>query len=179
MHLKNQLKIDKSIKCFLIKTPFLFSFIIFEDHSKNISCVKIPHNIYLSFSKDLNLVLNSKNDISLCLNFLGQRLNSLKFPYFVKLFLKGLGFRMKVQTSVDNFLYLELKLGFSHLNVIKVPSTLKLFLKKNSIVVSGFSRNLVGNFTRLIYNLRYPNCYTGKGFRYKKQILYLKNIKKT
>jgi len=179
MYLKHLLKINPSIKYFLIKIKSSIVFIVFRGSLGNINCVKVPAFIGLYKTNDSNLVLYSNLDVRSYLNFITRRLSSLHFPYFIKLILKGLGFRMKAQNEHLKRPYLELKLGFSHLNRVNLPPKVSIFIKKYSIIVSGFNRSTIGNLARQIYNLRRPNVYTSKGFRYRKQILYLKNIKKT
>jgi len=103
----------------------------------------------------------------------------LRFPFFIKLFLKGLGFRIKL-LELNNTRFLEFKLGFSHVILLKISSkNISVTAKKNSLILSGFLKTEVGNLANCIYNLRTPNIYTGKGFRYKRVSLKLKDVKKT
>lgn len=110
---------------------------------------------------------------------LNKNLSLLKFPFFIKLFLKGLGYKIKmVKVGLESFL--ECKLGYSNLIFLKIPSSsIVVTLKKTSLILSGFCKVEIGNFANQIYNLRRPNVYTSKGFRYKRQRLQLKAIKKT
>jgi large subunit ribosomal protein L6 len=132
--------------------------------------------------KNKNLLsLNSffPTDLSLYLKNLSRQVSVLRFPFFIKLFLKGLGFRIQLLT-LNNEQFLEFKLGFSHTIRLKITSTnIVVTVKKNSLILNGFSRTAVGNLANCIYNLRLPNVYTGKGFRYKRVSLKLKDVKKT
>ncbi len=74
---------------------------------------------------------------------------------------------------------LELKLGFSNLIFVSVPSSLKIYKNKNLLTIEGYNHSLVGNFAYLIQSLRYPDSYKGKGLWYKNQEYKLKLIKKT
>ena len=108
-----------------------------------------------------------------------KQLTFLKFPFFCKLFLKGLGFKIKL-ISNDSHFFLELKLGFSQLIRLNIPSKkITVTVKKTSLILSGFCKVDIGNFANQIYNLRKPNVYTAKGFRYKRQRLQLKLVKKS
>jgi ribosomal protein L6P/L9E len=143
--------------------------------------IQVPNLVKIVFLKENSLQFFSNDAFVLnnFVKFLNKTLNVLKFPFFVKLFLKGLGFRMKlVELNLENFL--ELKLGYSNLIFIKVPKNfVNITIKKTSLILSGFLKSEIGNFANRIYNLRKPNKYTGKGFRFKKQRLQLKDIKKT
>lgn len=97
--------------------------------------------------------------------------------YVRKVLLKGLG--LKVNFSLDSKC-LELKLGFSHLIKIVIPTDkIKIKLIKNTISVSGFNLVTVGNFLYRIRSLKMPNIYKGKGIWYKSETRVLKAIKKT
>jgi large subunit ribosomal protein L6 len=97
-------------------------------------------------------------------------------PYTKKLIFKGLGYKFSL--SPDNK-YLELKLGYSHLHRLLVPSQkIQLKLLKNAIVFSSKNLSLLGNFLFKIRQLRIPNSYKGKGIWYKNEKKKLKIIKK-
>jgi ribosomal protein L6P/L9E len=131
-----------------------------------------PANLFCFFSFNLK-VLNA------FIILLKKKITLLKFPFFIKLFLKGLGYKLKsVKLGLESFL--ECKLGYSNLIFLKIPSnSIVVTLKKTSLVLSGFCKVEIGNFANQIYNLRPPNVYTSKGFRYKRQRVQLKAIKKT
>lgn len=95
--------------------------------------------------------------------------------YKKTIILKGLGLKV---TQVDDIL--ELKLGYSHIIKIKVPSSIfNVIINKNIITVEGFNNIEIGNFLTKVRQLRLPNIYKGKGIWYKNEIINLKNIKKT
>ena len=98
-------------------------------------------------------------------------------PFVKKLLLKGLG--LKAALSADLHI-LELKLGFSHLVKIKIPLH-KVNVKciKNGLLVFGTNLSYICNFMYKIKSLKLPNIYKGKGIWYKKEIVYLKEIKKS
>jgi len=79
---------------------------------------------------------------------------------------------------VQSLNVLKLKLGFSHLITITVPSGIKVFKNKNLLILESSEAFLVGNFANLIRNLRYPDSYKGKGLWYKNEIQILKPVKK-
>ena len=93
-----------------------------------------------------------------------------------KIILKGLGMRIQY---LDKSNFLRLKLGFSYLVELPVPSNLRIFTNKNFLIVESSDSVLVGNFTNLVCLLKRPNIYNGKGFWLKNQIIKLKAIKKS
>lgn len=90
-----------------------------------------------------------------------------------QLIIKGLGMRIRVDSNV-----LELKLGFSNLLYVTIPSNLKIFRSKNLLIIEGFDQVLVGNFSFLIRKLKYPDSYQGKGLWFKNELTKLKPVKK-
>jgi len=92
-----------------------------------------------------------------------------------KLILKGLGLRVFYNSKLR---LLKLKLGFSFLIDIPVPTGIQVFINKNLLVLESPNSILVGNFAYYIYLLKIPNIYNGKGFWFKDQQLKLKLVKK-
>jgi len=143
--------------------------------------IKVPCNIVFLKKPHISLIFYSSKieSLNFFLKILSKQVCVIRFPFYIKLFLKGLGFRIKlVDLNEDRFL--EFKLGFSHIIALKICSkNISVVVKKNSLILSGFSKTEVGNLANYIYNLRAPNVYTGKGFRYKRIPLKLKDVKKT
>ena len=143
--------------------------------------IKIPNNIFISIKNESNFFFSSFSleSLHIFLRNLSKQVSILRFPFFIKLLLKGLGFRIKLITQ-NSTRFLEFKLGFSHsINFKVIPSNILVVVKKNALILSGFFRTEIGNVANQIYNLRRPNVYTGKGFRYKRVLLKLKEVKKT
>ncbi len=143
--------------------------------------IKIPNDISFSLRSKNHFLFNSFSNTSLnaFLKLLSKQVSVIRFPFFIKLFLKGLGFRIQL-LLLNNERFLEFKLGYSHTIKLKILSeNISVTVKKNSLLLSGFSKTDIGNLANCIYNLRIPNVYTGKGFRYKRVPLKLKDVKKT
>ena len=102
-------------------------------------------------------------------------LQSFEKPIVKKLLLKGLG----LKATLLSLEHLELKLGFSHVVNIKIPSQLLVSVKKNTINIEGYDSVLLGNFLHKIRILKAPNVYKGKGIWYKNELKTLKVVKKT
>lgn len=90
-----------------------------------------------------------------------------------KLEIEGIGFKAQEQGND-----LVLNLGFSHQVVFKIPDGIKVSVLKNSITVSGISKELVGQTAANIRALKKPEPYKGKGIRYAGEVIKRKAGKK-
>lgn len=135
----------------------------------------IPYNINCVLEKEVLVLKSSEQELEL--NFVYHSIlsffRSVVNPVKKTLKLKGLGFRITLHKNL-----LELKLGFSHLKSIRVPSILNVIIKKNIISVEGVDAAVVGNFISKIKSLKQPDAYKGKGFWYKYEKESFKTIKK-
>lgn len=76
----------------------------------------------------------------------------------------GVGYRAQVSGKK-----LTLNLGFSHPIELEVPEGLTAEMdkeQKNTLVISGIDKQLVGQFSANIRSFRPPEPYKGKGIRY-------------
>jgi len=90
-----------------------------------------------------------------------------------KLEIEGVGFRAQLQGND-----LVLNLGFSHPVIFKTPGNIKVSVEKNTIIVSGVSKELVGQTAANIRALKKPEPYKGKGIHYVGEIIKRKAGKK-
>lgn len=90
-----------------------------------------------------------------------------------KLEIEGVGFRAQLQGND-----LALNLGFSHQVIFKAPEGIKIGVEKNTIIVSGISKELVGQTAANIRALKKPEPYKGKGIHYVGEIIKRKAGKK-
>lgn len=90
-----------------------------------------------------------------------------------KLILEGIGFKADVAGS-----NLNLALGFSHPVVVEIPAGLTVVSEKGTVTVSGYDKELVGQFAAKIRSLKKPEPYKGKGFRYDGEVIRRKQGKK-
>lgn len=86
---------------------------------------------------------------------------------------EGVGYRAEV-SGRD----LVLNLGFSHPVKLLIPENLKIVVTKNSIAVSGFSKELVGLFAAKIRKIRKIEPFKLSGIKYKGEIVKKKAGKK-
>lgn len=79
-----------------------------------------------------------------------------------KLEMIGVGYRAAVQGSDVN-----LQVGLSHPTLIPIPNGLSVKVDKNTqITITGFDKQLVGQFASTLRAIRPPEPYQGKGIRY-------------
>lgn len=91
-----------------------------------------------------------------------------------KLELRGVGYRAQAQGNAIN-----LSLGFSHPVVHKIPEGIKVETpSQTEIVVSGSSKQVVGQVAADIRSYRPPEPYKGKGVRYVDEYVAMKEAKK-
>lgn len=95
-------------------------------------------------------------------------------PFEKKLILEGVGYKSDVSGNK-----LNLALGFSHPVVVTIPEGLTVTAEKNVITVKGINKELVGRFSASVRNMKKPEPYKGKGFRYDGEVIRRKQGKKT
>ena len=141
----------------------------------------IPKAYTFTLEKDVLTLFCScfelKNDFTKFVSVLARILKKNGNLFVKKLLFKGLG--LKAFLSNENRI-LELKLGFSHIVKVVIPtSKINVQLIKNGLVVFGSNLVRVSNFLYKIKSLKLPNIYKGKGIWYKNEIIKLKEIKKS
>jgi large subunit ribosomal protein L6 len=86
----------------------------------------------------------------------------------------GVGYRFQVQGNT-----LTINAGYSHPVKLNVPKGLQVEATSNTeITVKGISKELVGEFSANVRNVRKPEPYKGKGIRYKGEYVRRKEGKK-
>lgn len=90
-----------------------------------------------------------------------------------RLLIEGVGFKWDVQGKT-----LNLSLGFSHPVKLPIPEGLTLAADKGALTISGFDKELVGQFAANIRALKKPEPYKGKGIRYDDETVRRKQGKK-
>lgn len=94
-------------------------------------------------------------------------------PFVKKLILDGIGYKVDVVGTTIKF-----ALGFSHPVEMAIPAGLTVTAEKGVVTVSGVDKDLVGLFTANIRDLKRPEPYKGKGFRYEGEVIKRKQGKK-
>jgi len=87
---------------------------------------------------------------------------------------RGVGYRAAAEGDI-----LNLQLGYSHDIKVAIPKEIKVKCEKpTEILISGFSKQKVGQFAAEIRSLRKPEPYKGKGVRYSDEFVRQKEGKK-
>jgi len=90
-----------------------------------------------------------------------------------RLEIEGIGYRVALQGNK-----LVLSLGFSHPVEIEAPKGIEFKTEKNTIIVSGIDKEMVGQVAADIRSRRKPEPYKGKGIRYQGEVIKIKAGKK-
>jgi len=90
-----------------------------------------------------------------------------------KLIIEGIGYR-----AVLNGSKLILNLGYSHPIEIQAPKGIEFKVEKNTVLISGPDKQVVGQVAADIRIHRKPEPYKGKGIRYEGEIIRRKAGKK-
>ncbi len=86
--------------------------------------------------------------------------------YSKTLEINGVGYRAAKQGKT-----LTLSLGFSHPVVMEDPEGISTEVKDNQIIVSGISKEAVGQYAAVIRDKRRPEPYKGKGIKYSDEVI--------
>ena len=86
---------------------------------------------------------------------------------------EGVGYRVLMEGGG-----IVLHLGYANPVKLKIPDQVKVEIEKNSIKISGVSKNLVGQIAADIRALKKPEPYKGKGIRYRGEVIRRKAGKK-
>jgi ribosomal protein L6P/L9E len=155
-------------------------FFIYKNIKNSLRYLVIPNQIFFQKkNKILKLVFsakkNSKPQKFYFYTFLNWTKNINKV-YKRLLILRGLG--LKVILSDDNK-KITLKLGFSHLIVLNIPSNIsKVTIKKNRLSLTSSNLQFLRQFAKKIKFFRKYNVYNGRGFAYRREIKKYKIFKK-
>jgi len=76
----------------------------------------------------------------------------------------GVGFKVAVKGHT-----VELALGFSHPVLVDLPSGIEAKVEGQKLIISGMSKEQVGEIAARIRRLRKPEPYKGKGIRYENE----------
>ncbi len=90
-----------------------------------------------------------------------------------KLLVEGVGFKWDVAGKM-----LNLSLGFSHPVKMNIPEGLTVVAERNTLTISGFDKELVGQFAANVRAHKKPEPYKGKGIRYDGEVVRRKQGKK-
>jgi len=100
-------------------------------------------------------------------NLLSNMVTGVSVGFKKALIINGVGFRGEVKSNV-----LVLNLGYSNQIEYVVPSGISVTVENNTrVIVSGISKERVGQVASEIRGLRAPEPYKGKGIRYEDETI--------
>jgi len=94
--------------------------------------------------------------------------------FIKKLILEGVGYKAEVKGKD-----LVMALGFSHPVKVTIPEGITTTVEKGVVSISGIDKDKVGQFAAYIRDLKKPEPYKGKGFRYDTEVIRRKQGKKS
>ncbi len=100
-------------------------------------------------------------------------INGVNTGFSKKLLVEGVGYKWDVQGKT-----LNLALGFSHPVKMPIPEGLTVKADKGALDISGFDKELVGQFAADVRAMKKPEPYKGKGIRYDGEVIRRKQGKK-
>ena len=93
---------------------------------------------------------------------IASAVTGLSTGFTKELELNGVGYTANMQGN-----RLLLQLGYSHDILFEPPAGIAISAAKNSISISGYDKQLVGEVAAKIRSFRKPEPYKGKGIKYK------------
>ena len=94
--------------------------------------------------------------------------------YKKELEINGVGYKFAVSGNT-----LTISAGYSHSVVMKAPEGIKMECpSQNELTISGYDKQVVGEFAAQVRDVRGPEPYKGKGIKYKAEHIRRKEGKK-
>lgn len=87
--------------------------------------------------------------------------------------IEGVGYRAEVKGSE-----LILSVGYSHPVLITIPVGISAVVEKSTITLTGYDKEVLGQFAANVRKIRKPEPYKGKGIRYRDEFIIRKQGKK-
>ncbi len=131
------------------------------DYSPSIQVIKDDAGVHVKRSSDEPHVRGLHG---LTRALIANMVTGVSTGFAKRLEIIGVGYRAQISGKK-----LTLSLGFSHPIELEVPEGLTAEMDKeakNTLVISGIDRQLVGQFAANVRSFRPPEPYKGKGIRY-------------
>jgi len=132
-------------------------------------------NAYYFYSRKLkqNFLALIKKKFMFFYNQIDQLISASTDGFRKELRLSGVGYRFAIHLNLVAF-----KIGYSHLILYLVPYMFFVQKKgKNTLLFFGTLLKFVSYVSVLVKNFKLPNVYTGKGIRFKKEKVFIKQGK--
>lgn len=129
-----------------------------------------PEGVMVSAKKES---LESRAIVGTYASHVRNMIEGVNAGFSKKLLIEGVGFKWDVQGKT-----LNLALGFSHPVKMAIPEGITAVADKGTLTISGFDKELVGQFAADIRSQKEPEPYKGKGIRYDNEVIRRKQGKK-
>ena len=122
----------------------------------------------------INLQKNKKSILNLYNKLIKIKIKGVLQGFKLNLILKGIG----LKTFIENN-NLVLKLGFSHNNIIAIPSDIKVINQSNNLIFNSIDFISLTQFVHYVKSFKKPEPYKGKGLLLKNEKILKKEGKKS
>jgi len=131
---------------------------------------KVEEGVQVSIKKDS---LEARALVGSYASHIRNMIEGVNQGFSKKLLIEGVGYKWDVAGKT-----LNLSLGFSHPVKMAIPDGLTVAVDKGTLTVSGFDKELIGQFAANVRALKVPEPYKGKGIRYSDEVIRRKQGKK-
>ena len=109
---------------------------------------------------------------------LKSSLKGLSTGFYSDLLIRGTGYKAIINKIDKN---IEFKIGKTHIVIVKISHNINVFykIKKRKLYISSYDKQKVTQFSSEIRDLKRPDPYKAKGIRRAKEIIVLKEGKKS
>jgi hypothetical protein len=112
-----------------------------------------------------NIIFFRKSSYFVFVNAWVRSTRDFNFIYIVRLFLKGVGYKVLQARKFSKILIYRFELGFSVVRYLCLPNTSFFKHRKDRVIIFGVSKDSVVRNAKLISSLKVPDVYKGKGVR--------------
>jgi len=143
-----------------------------------IEITKLPKELKINkINNKLHISINSSQHQSLWGTYrmlINNMIIGINKGYIIKLKLVGVGYR-----AYNDNNYLKLKIGYTNIIKLKIPSGIKIkCVKFTKIYLYGSKLQQLKLFASLIRSFKKPDPYKGKGILYFNEVIHYKEGKK-
>src|SRR6185437_2890943 len=138
--------------------------------NRNVDIAVTPEGVQVSTKSDS---IEARAAVGTYASHMRNMFEGVTKGFSKKLLIEGVGFKWDVQGKT-----LNLALGFSHPVKMQIPDGLTAAVEKGTLTISGFDKELVGQFAANVRALKKPEPYKGKGIRYDGEVIRRKQGKK-
>ncbi len=154
-------KVDVANGCFTVEGPK--GKLSQKYHTEAVD-IKVEGTEAIVSRKDDNLQTRAYH--GLYRSLLNNMVKGVSTGFSKTLVINGVGYRAEVQGKL-----LVMALGYSTDFCVLIPEGLEVKVDQLKVIISGASKEAVGQFASQVRKLRGPEPYKGKGIRYEDEII--------